>query len=132
MDNKYSCFMYADKIQISIYSIPNRRLQKKNKSKNASLLWGRAWPMQCNAAGMTDGSSTRAKNVLRTTYVIRDAGDRCPHSHLMKRLPSTPYILVSKEINIPPYTDLPSENGPDREQPPFSFSLIGDLHSPPY
>lgn len=45
----------------------------------------------------------------------------------------TKYILASKEINIhTPYTDLPSENGPDREQPPFSFSLIGDLHSPPY
>lgn len=72
--------------------------QKKNKSKNASLLWGRAWLMQCNAAGMTDGSSTRAKNVLRTTYIIRDAGDRCPHSHLMKRLPSTPYMLVSKKL----------------------------------
>jgi hypothetical protein len=50
-------------------------------------------------------------------------GDRCPHSHLMKRLvrikyyQGTTYVGSIQEIN----TDLASENGPDREQPPFSF-----------
>ena len=95
IDNKYSCFMYVDKIQpwksvSTPYPIENFKIEfKKKNSKNASLLWGRAWLMQCNATGMTDGSSTRAENVLRTTYVIRDAGDRCLRSHLMKTLPST-------------------------------------------
>lgn len=62
--------MYVDKIQISIYFIPNQSLIKQNKIKTEPKCFATlgkksmAYAMQCD--GDDDGSSTRAKKNVRS------------------------------------------------------------------